>query len=34
MTTDKITSPAFQAKLRELEAEYMERHKAPAPAGG
>jgi ribosomal-protein-alanine N-acetyltransferase len=34
MTTDKITSPAFQAKLRDLEAKFAERHKAPAPAGG
>jgi len=31
MTTDKITSPAYQAKLRELEAKYLERHKALAP---
>lgn len=30
MTTDKITSPIYQTKLRELEAKCMERHKAPA----
>ena len=30
MTTDKITSPTYQAKLREMEAKYMERHKALA----
>jgi ribosomal-protein-alanine N-acetyltransferase len=30
MTTDKITSPSYQAKLQELEAKYMERHKALA----
>jgi ribosomal-protein-alanine N-acetyltransferase len=34
MTTDKITSSAYQAMLRGLEAQYLERHKAPAPAGG
>jgi [ribosomal protein S18]-alanine N-acetyltransferase len=34
MTTDKITSPAYQTMLRELEARCMERHKTPAPAGG
>lgn len=34
MTTDKITSPAYQAKLRDMEAGYMERHKLPAPASG
>jgi ribosomal-protein-alanine N-acetyltransferase len=31
MTTDKITSPAYQVKLRELEAKYLERHKALVP---
>lgn len=31
MTTDKITSSAYQAKLRELEAKYIETHEAPAP---
>ena len=34
MTTDKITSPAYQAKLQDMEAKYMERHKTPAPATG
>jgi [ribosomal protein S18]-alanine N-acetyltransferase len=34
MTTDKISSLAYQAKLRDLEAKYQERHKAPAPATG
>lgn len=34
MTTDKITSLAYQAMLRGLEAQYLERHKAPAPACG
>jgi ribosomal-protein-alanine N-acetyltransferase len=34
MTTDKITSPAYQAKLRDMEAKYMERHQIPAPASG
>jgi ribosomal-protein-alanine N-acetyltransferase len=34
MTTDKITSLAYQAKLRELEAKYLERHKAPVPTSG
>jgi ribosomal-protein-alanine N-acetyltransferase len=33
MTTDNITSPTYQAKLREMEAKYMERHKALAPTG-
>ena len=33
MTTDSITSPTYQAKLREMEAKYMERHKALAPTG-
>ncbi|MBN2099254.1 MAG: ribosomal protein S18-alanine N-acetyltransferase [Dehalococcoidia bacterium] len=34
MTTDKITSVAYQTKLRELEAKCMERHKAAVPASG
>lgn len=34
MTTDKIISPAYQAKLRDMEAKYMERHQIPAPASG
>jgi ribosomal-protein-alanine N-acetyltransferase len=34
MTTDKITSPAYQAKLQDMEAKYMERHQIPAPASG
>ncbi|MDM7999829.1 MAG: ribosomal protein S18-alanine N-acetyltransferase [Dehalococcoidia bacterium] len=34
MTTDKLTSPAYQAALRDLEAKYLERHKAPASASG
>lgn len=34
MTTDKITSPAYQALLRELEAKSVERHRATAPASG
>jgi ribosomal-protein-alanine N-acetyltransferase len=34
MTTDKITSPAYQAKLRDMEAKYMGTHKLPAPASG
>jgi ribosomal-protein-alanine N-acetyltransferase len=31
MTTDKITTPAYQAMLQELEAKYTERRKTPAP---
>jgi ribosomal-protein-alanine N-acetyltransferase len=34
MTTDKITSPAYQAKLLDMEAKYVERHQIPAPASG
>lgn len=34
MTTDKITSLAYQTMLRELEAKCMERHATPAPVGG
>ena len=34
MTTDKITSPAYQVKLRDMEAKYLERHQIPAPASG
>lgn len=34
MTTDKITSPAFQAKLRDMEAKYLEGHRTSAPAVG
>jgi ribosomal-protein-alanine N-acetyltransferase len=31
MTTDKIAAPVYQAKLRDLEAKFLERHKALAP---
>lgn len=34
MTTDKITSPAYQAQLRDMEAKYMGRHQIPAAASG
>jgi hypothetical protein len=34
MTTDKISSPAFQAKLRDMEAKYLEGHRTSAPAVG
>jgi ribosomal-protein-alanine N-acetyltransferase len=34
MTTDKLTSPVYQVKLRDLEAKYMERHRTLAPASG
>ena len=33
MTTDKITSPEYQSKLRDLEAKHVERHRTPAPTG-
>jgi ribosomal-protein-alanine N-acetyltransferase len=33
MTTDKISSPGYQALLRELEARYADSHPAAAPAG-
>ena len=33
MTTDNITSPSFQTKMRELEATYLEKHKALATEG-
>jgi ribosomal-protein-alanine N-acetyltransferase len=34
MTTDNIASPSYQAMLRDLEANYMERHKTPPPTAG
>jgi len=33
MTADRINSPTYQAKLREMEAKCMERHKALAQTG-
>jgi [ribosomal protein S18]-alanine N-acetyltransferase len=34
MTTDKITSPAYQAKLMEMEAKHVVKQQTPAPASG